>query len=236
MLVGSHGVAAGVGIPIVLMIPGPMAGVSLELLTDLDGPSAIVMPTPSSIPRHLKTVLESRGHGVLALSEIGGVDDQRRLTGLESAETLLSPLREKLLAGQTLTAAGPIWILPAHTRWEDLTFEFSAEEVVNVRFRQETRRYEPEQFGMKSKKNGRPTFLWTLLRSIARLAGSLTWNDPGASTRIKKQKQLLSRRLTTLFGIADDPIPWRPAQKAYQAHFTICDSTPSGGHARSDRR
>jgi hypothetical protein len=126
--------------------------------------------------------------------------------------------------------------LPANTRWEDLTFEFTAEEVVNVRFRQETRRYEPEHFGMKSKKNGRPTTLWTLLRSIAQLAGSLTWRDRAASTTTKKQKQLLSSRLMSLFGILGDPIPWRPAQRAYVARFAICDCTPVGGHARSGHR
>jgi hypothetical protein len=194
------------------------------------------MPTPSSIPHQLKTALKSKGHTVLTLSEIGGVDHQHRLIGLLPAEKLLSSLREKLLARETSTASERIWVLPADARWEDLTFEFTAEEVVNVRFGHETRRCEPEQFGMKNKKNGRPTKLWTLLRSIARLAGSLTWKDRAASTKIKKQKQLLSSRLTTLFGISGDPIPWRPAQRAYVTRFTIRDSTPDGGHARSGRR
>jgi hypothetical protein len=157
------------------MIPGPMAAISLDILPELDGPAAIVIPTPSSIPHQLKTALKSRGHAVLALSEISGVDDHYRLTGLRPAETLLSPLREKLLASRTSTASERRWVLPAGTRWENLTFEFPAEEVVNVRFRQETRRFEPEQFGMKSKKNGRPTIAWKVLQILARQAGTLTW-------------------------------------------------------------
>ncbi|MGB6538540.1 MAG: hypothetical protein WBF58_21565 [Xanthobacteraceae bacterium] len=236
MLVGSHAVAAGIGIPIVLMIPGPMAEVSLEILPELDGPAAIVIPTPGSVLLQFKTALKSRGHTVLALSEIGGVDDQHRLTGLQPAETLLSPLRERLLAGQTSTASGRIWVLPADARWEDLRFEFTDREVVNIRFRQETRRFEPEQFGMKSAKNGRPTTLWTLLWSIADLEGSLTWKDRAASTKVKKRKQLLSNRLASLFGIQGDPIPWRPNQRAYVARFTIRDSTPDNGRARNGRR
>lgn len=236
MPIGSHAVAAGLGIPIVLMIPGPMAEVSLEVLNELDGPAAIVTPTPSSMPHRFKTALKPRGHSILALSEIVGVDQQHRLICLQPAETLLSPLRDKLLASQASTVSGRIWVLPADARWEDLTFEFTADEVVNVRFRHETRRFEPEKFGMKSKTNGRPTTLWTLLRSIARLAGSLTWKDQAASTRIKKQKQLLSNRLTSLFGIAGDPIPWRPDQRAYVARFTISDSTPGNGRARGGRR
>jgi len=236
MLVGSHAVAAGVGIPIILLIPGPMAEVSLEMLPELDGPAAIVTPTIGSISQQFKTTLKSRGHCILALSEIGSVDDQHGLTGLQSAEKLLSPLREKLLASQASAASERIWLLPADARWEDLTFEFTAAEVVNVRFRQETRRFEPEQFGMKSKKNGRPTIHWTLLRSFAQLAGSLTWKDQAASAKIKKQKQLLSRRLIELFGITGDPIPWQPGQPAYVARFTISDRTAGNGRARSGSR
>jgi hypothetical protein len=236
ILVGSHAVAAGVGIPIVLMIPGPMAEVSLEMLPQLNGPAAIVMPTAGSISQQFKTTLKSRGHCILALNEISGLDDQHRLTGLQSAEKLLSPLREKLLASQASAASERIWLLPADARWEDLSFDFTAAEVVNVRFRQETRRFEPEQFGMKSKKNGRPTAHWTVLRSFAQLAGSLTWKDQAASAKIRKQKQLLSRRLIELFGITGDPIPWRPSQGAYVARFTISDRTAGNGRARSGSR
>jgi hypothetical protein len=236
MLVGSHAVVASVGIPIVLMIPGPMAEVSMENLTELDVPAAMVMPTPSSIPHQLKTALKSRGHAVLALSEISGVDGQYRLTGLQPAETLLSPLREKLLASQTSTASGRIWVLPADTRWEDLTFEFTAEEVVNVRFCQETRRFEPEQFGMKSKKNGRPTLAWTVLQSLARQAGTLTWKDAKPSIQIKKQKQLLSNQLRKAFGILGDPITWHAPQRAYQSRFAIRDNTPSSTRQKNRLR
>jgi hypothetical protein len=236
ILVGSHPVAAGIGIPIVLVVPGPRGEVSLDMGSGLDAPAAIVTPTSASIPSALKTSLKSSGHAVYALSEIAGMDERHRLAGLQSAETLLAPLREKLLGGETSAALGRIWVLPPNARWEDLTFEFTAEEVVNVRFGPQTRRFEPEQFGMKSKKNGRPTMLWTLLWSMARLAGSLTWNDSQASTKIKKQKQLLSTRLMHLFGLPGDPIPWWPDQRGYVSRFTISDSTPDRGRPRSGRR
>ena len=82
MLVGSHAVAAGIGIPIILVIPGPMAEVSLE--AELNGPAAIVTPTSASIPPALKTTLKSSGHAIYALSEIAGVDERHRLAGLQS--------------------------------------------------------------------------------------------------------------------------------------------------------
>ncbi len=236
MLVGSHAVAAGIGIPVFLMIPGPMKEVSLENVPELDGPAAFVLPTIDSVSHQFKTALKSSGHSILTLGEIGGVDAQRRLTGLQSPENLLSTLREKLLAAQASNAPRRIWILPADACWEDLRFEFTDSEVLNIRFRQETRRFEPEQFGMKSAKNGRPTTLWTLLRSIAKLSGSLTWQDRSASTMVKKRKQLLSKRLMSLFGITGDPIPWRSDKRAYVARFIISDRTPGNGRARSGSR
>jgi hypothetical protein len=236
MVVGSHGVAAGVGIPIVLMIPGPMEVTPAATLTELGvgaGPVAVAVPTLRSIPHSLKAVLAAQGHAVLALTEITTVKDHR-LVGIRPADELLAALREKLLAAQAPTTSGRAWLLPADARWEDLTFDFTADEVVNVQFRKETRRFEPEQFGLKNKKNGRPTSGWILLRSIARQGGGLTWTDRTASATIKKQKQLLSSRLRTLFGIEADPIPARG--NAYQALFTIRDSTPQGAPARAGRR
>jgi hypothetical protein len=236
MIVGSHGVAAGLSIPVAVLIPGPMAEYSLDLLPELDGPAAIVIPTPDSLPPKLKTVLKSREHVVLALSEITAVDDQDRLIGLQPAENLLSPLREKLLSSQVSAASPRIWLLPAGTRWEDLTFEFISDEVVNVRFRGETKHFEPDQFRMKSLKNGRPTLLWTLLLSIVRQHGRLTWKDRSASTRLKKQKQQLSERLRSLFGLDDDPIPWRSTDKAYVARFITSDRTPVRSRSRNSIR
>jgi hypothetical protein len=236
IVVGSHGVAAGVGILIVLLIPGPMEIIAAETPTELAvgaGPIAIAVPTPRSIPKNLKATLAAQGHAILALTEITAVKDHR-LVGIRPADELLAALREKLLRAQAPTTSGRAWLLPADARWEDLTFDFTADEVVNVQFGKETRRFEPEQFGLKNKKNGRPTSGWILLRSIARQGGGLTWTDRTASATIKKQKQLLSSRLRTLFGIEADPIPARG--KAYQALFTIRDSTPQGAPARAGRR
>ncbi len=87
------------------------------MVSDLAGPAVIVTPTSMSISHQLKAALKSRGHAVLALSEIAGVDDRHRLTGVQQAETLLAPLREKLLAGEASTASGRIWVLPPDARW-----------------------------------------------------------------------------------------------------------------------
>ena len=113
------------------------------------------------------------------------------------------------------------WVLPPDARWEELAFDFVEREVVNIRFRGETRRFEPEHLGMKNRKNGRPTLQWSLLRQMAFAGGQLTWRDPGAKIRIKKQKQELSNRLKAAFGIEGSPIEWDEARSAYVACFAV---------------
>jgi hypothetical protein len=238
MVVGSHGVAAGIGIPIILMIPGPMAVPSGDTLTALGisaGPMAIAVPTSRSIPPSLNAAFATLGHAVLALSDIILVKDHR-LVGNRPADELLAALRDKLLAARAPTTSGRVWLLPADARWEDLTFDLVADDAVNVRFGAETRKFGPEQLGMRNKKNGKPTLAWRLLGAMAMKAGTLSWNDREASVGLKKQKQLLSTLLRNAFGIPDDPIVWRAGQGHYQARFTIRDSTPDHAPARAGRR
>ena len=159
-----------------------------------------------------------------------------RLALVRPAAELLAPLRERLLASLSPTPLGRLWVLPPGTRWEDLTFDLVADDAVNVRFGAETRKFGPEQLGMRNKKNGQPTLAWTLLEIMAVKAGTLSWNDPEASVGLKKQKQLLSTLLRNAFGIRDDPIVWRAGQGIYQARFTIRDSTPDRAPARATRR
>lgn len=236
MLVGSHAVAAGVGIPIVLIVPGPMPAISPEILPKFDGPAAIVIPNPGSLPHQLKAAFRSRGHSVLALSEIGGVDDQHRLNVLQPAEILLSSLREKALASQTSMASGRVWILPADARWEELTFEFTAADALKIRFRGESRSFDAHQLDMKRNRTGKPTSQWKLLQAFAENGGEISWSSRGANPTVKKQKQLLSDKLIKAFGIREDPINWVKRCNTYRTRFKI-SGTPLGyRHARDARR
>ena len=98
MIVGSHGVAAGIGIPIVLMIPGPMEVLSAVTLTDLGvgaGPVAIAVPTPRSLPAGLKAAFLAQGHAVLPLAEVITVKDHR-MAGIRPADELLAALHSRI--------------------------------------------------------------------------------------------------------------------------------------------
>lgn len=89
-----------------------------------------------------------------------------------------------------------------------MTFRFIADEVVNITFRGETRRFEPDQLGMKSAKNGKPKAVWTYLKAFALAGGRLPLHrdDPRETSKHQKQKQSLSKSLRDAFGISDDPI------------------------------
>ena len=51
---------------------------------------------------------------------------------------------------------------PPETQWEDISIEFTAKEVANIRCKGITRRVEPEHLDMKSRKSGKPKLQWTL--------------------------------------------------------------------------
>jgi hypothetical protein len=56
---------------------------------------------------------------------------------------------------------------------------------------------------------------------MALAGGQLAWSDPGATIRVKKQKQELSNRLKAAFGIEGDPIRWDGEVNAYVARFGL---------------
>lgn len=224
VFVGSHEVAAGLKFSVVLLVPGPTTEVSVADFAEFDRPLAILVPTGASLTTEVTTAVKAAGHYVFALSEICTLDGEHRLIGIQSADVLLSVVREKLLATRKVPAAEPAWILPAGTRWENVTIEFTSKEVLRVKIRgQPTRRIESHQFGMKSKNSLKSTNAWALLRTIVEMGGDFTWHDPSKSGSIRKQKQILSQKLIKLFGIQDEPIP-NGAGDSYRARFHTINS------------
>jgi hypothetical protein len=219
LFVGAHAVAAGREVKVLVLIPGPMeCSASTTARLKFDEPAAILVPTPASIPPRERSDLKAAGHLVLTLNATCTLDSRQRLVGVETAENLLAPLRDKLIASRVRKKDGPLWDLPPGTRWENVTIEFTSKDVLQVKIRgQPTRRIEPDEFGMKSRHAGKPTTAWALLRSVVQLEGRLTWS-PSKEVAVRRQKQILSRKLIKLFGIKDDPLP-RGSGASYQARF-----------------
>ncbi len=125
------------------------------------------------------------------------------------ATELFAALRDAVMHDAEGSAQALAWPLPLDARWEEITMRFIAGEVLNITFRGETRRFEPDQLGMKNAKDGKPKAVWTYLKAFALKGGRLPAHrdDPTETSKHQKQKQALSKALRDSFGISDEPIP-----------------------------
>lgn len=216
---GTHQVAAGHGVRVVLLwarTPDQTYR-AIEFLTHaVDAPFVVATPTGRLVSAEARTKIRLAGGMHVPLSDAVGANDHGALVCQLSPAEILAPVR-----GAGIPGPQRAWVLPAEAQWEELAIHFVEREVINARFRGETRRFEPEQLGMKNRKNGRPTVQWTLLQQLALLGGELDWRNRGATTPVKKQKQVLSDKLRTAFGLEGDPIPWNGTKSAYVARCSL---------------
>jgi hypothetical protein len=216
---GMHQVAAGQGVPVVLLwARAPdQVGRAIELLMHaLDAPFAIATPTDRFVGAETRAKVRQAGGMHFSLSDALGADDHGTLAGQHVPDHIFAPVRQSVTPGPELA-----WVLPPDAHWEELVIDFVEREVVNIRFRGETRRFEPEQLSMKNRKNGRPMLQWTLLQRLALAGGELDWRNRGATTSIKKRMQVLADRLKAAFGIEGRPIVWDKAKSAYVARVVL---------------
>lgn len=215
--VGTIPVHAGLGLPVLLGFPHIEAPIMVhDVPTPVVGELAGAVLTPTG--RFIDGI--PTGWSSFSLGEFLSVDEHQSIVAHRAAIALIGELKAKAL-GVSTGIGGIAWPLPVDARWDEIEFEFTADEVLKVRFRGETRRLEPEQLGMKNRKNGRPTYSWLVLRRLCQAGGRLSWKDRDASAEMEKRKQVLSRQLREFFGLKVEPIPWRAAEKAYIAAFRV---------------
>ncbi|WP_372922930.1 hypothetical protein [Roseovarius sp.] len=221
--IGSQNVFAGRGFPVFLCVPGPQPGENIkpfQHIMALPGPKLLLVPTARSLPASIADQLDRARIMTLALEDCLTSSD-RGFQLVQPIETLCADLFAELDALADTESSNLVWPLPADACWPELTFRFVADEVLNVSFRSETRRFEPDALGMKSAKNGRPKAVWTYLKAFALKGGRLAVHlgDPKETSKHQKQKQALSRSLRSAFGIAEDPIPTEG--KEYVTRFVV---------------
>ncbi len=237
--IGSHDVFAGRGFPIFLTVPGPRASENAtpyDELVAIPGPKLLLTPTSASIPSTVAAVLDRAGFARLALNDVLIVDDDGRLRPSQPTEDLFADLRAQVERGTDSSSPDLAWQLPPDARWEEIGIRFIADEVVNVTFRGETRRFEPDGLGMKSAKDGRPKAVWTYLKVVALNGGRLPVHSAKSAETSKhqKQKQALSKVLRAEFGISDDPLP--TVDGDYVARFVAnADDLQQGKQGQSRR-
>jgi len=156
--IDTHDVFAGRGFPVFLCVPGPQPSENIkpfQHVMALPGPKLLLVPTARSLPASIADHLDRARVMTLALEECLTSSD-RGFRLVQPIETLCAGLFAELDALAETKTSSLAWPLPADACWPELTFRFVADEVLNVSFRGETRRFEPDALGMKNAKNGKP--------------------------------------------------------------------------------
>ena len=86
---------------------------------------------------------------------------------MQPVDVLFAELRSAVVGASAAVDPDLVWPLPPDARWEEVTIVFVADEVINVSFRRDTRRFEPDQLGMKDARSGKPKRQWTYLKMLA---------------------------------------------------------------------
>ena len=226
---GQHAVAAGLSAPVLVLLPGPYDRMTEdELRADSAGveSSIILTPRSTSLPRTLRARLVEAGHLVLDLSTVTGLGAHGRIEAVQPAAVLLGPIRDRLFARLKAASGGPLFSLPAGTKWEQITLTLTSRETLVCTTPGFSRQVDPGELGMRSAKNNKTTLAWTMLVALASKSGVLVCREAAQEQKVRKQKQELSKRLRDGFGIAEDPVPWDKSQRAYVARFILRDDRP----------
>lgn len=112
-------------------------------------------------------------------------------------------------------------LLPPGIRWENITIQFLNSQEVLIRAKDFSQHTNYEAMGFQDMKKKQPTKIWQFLELLAHHKGEISWDDPTANDRIKKDKQLLSDALKAYFRIDDDPFYPYKEEKAYRIKLTL---------------
>lgn len=222
--IGDYHPLAGKRFPLFLSIqtdPASLRDVATRLCTTTATAFILVIPTTQFSDLAVADLLGRQQARLTALVDLFESDGEGNLVATEAAKSLLADFHAVVMPEEE---GGQLnqFPTPPETRWEDISIEFTAKEVANIRCKGITRRVEPEHLDMKSRKSGKPKLQWTLLQSFARCNGAISWNDPDAKDRVKHQKLELSKKLRVYFGIEEAPIDWHSDDGEYRTKFTIC--------------
>ena len=154
-------------------------------------------------------------------------------TAIERAENYNRRLRKAQKAmfakaeesQQTTTNVNTQIAIPPGAKWSEVAIRFLDAHNVQVTFREQSQRFHFTQMNMADgRSNLKPTKQWDLLYSFARDNGVINWGSKSASPKLKKQKQELSEKLSSLFAIVGEPIVYLDEVKGWKTVFQIMDS------------
>lgn len=189
--------------------------------------SLLIVPTASTLSAEQSDYLAKSSISVRPAGDLIAVAKDGGFSATLLAGRIIEEMETRAAA---LIASAPLraWQLPQGTEWPKVTIDFISAEVINVSCGGPGRRIEPDQLGLKNKKNGKPKEAWFLLKQFALSGGILPHHEASEPTKMEKRKQELSRALRDSFGIDSDPI--KVVKGEYRALFVATATGLSQGH------
>ena len=227
---GVYSPYAGFRFPVYLTIqlePDNFQHVVSSLVSRADGPFVLLAPTRALCTAPTEQVLASQKSAFIPLAEELDLAGRRKLRLRRSLDDILSSFRAANLPAPEDDGSTIHFRTPPGSSWSDVSIRFMDGHTVSIQVNSERRVCNYTQMGMANRKNGDPTRQWKLLEGFANSRGEIDWHGRHAALSVKKQKQELSKRLRTFFGLDDDPIEWvKDARSYYRCKFRIL---PIGG-------
>jgi len=111
--------------------------------------------------------------------------------------------------------------LPEGTKWEDIKIRFIDGHTVDISVHDKNYNKTYRELGFEDRRNHLPNEQWKLLLLFANEGGTISWEDKKANIIIKQHKHLLSKKLTEIFKIADDPFNPYSTDMGYHIKITL---------------
>lgn len=191
-------------------------------------PSLLLVPTQNTLGVEQTSYVAKNSVTFRPIADMVDIGDDGSFAASLLGCQVFNELESKAsaLIDQTSRCA---WQLPQGTDWSKVTIDFIADEWINVRCGPHTRHFEPEELGLKSKKNGKPKSAWEFLKRFALAGGVLPLRWAAKPAIVEKQKQELSQSLRKSFGLDADPI--LAIDGEYRTRFRVSASGLSQGRA-----
>lgn len=205
---GDCATASGASVPVYLAVVDAENADKTSIFAPIIAgmqPSLLVVPTNSTLSAEQSGYLAKSTVTVRSLIELVDVAADGSFTATPLAALILDELKTKASA---LISKAPkrAWRLPSETGWGKVRIRFVSAAEVIVTFGKESRRFDPDEFGMKDRRNGKPSSIWELLKLFARSDGFLAHRTAQGRAKLEKKKQLLCIQLKEAFGLDGEPI------------------------------
>ena len=189
-------------------------------------PSLLIVPTAFTLSVEQTGYLAKSSVTVRPADELLAVAKDGSFSATPLAARILGDLESKA-SDQISKAPRRAWQLPLGTEWSKVTISFVSEAAINVKCGKDVRRFEPDDLGMKDRRNGQPSSLWELLRLFAGSGGFLAHRKAQGRAKLERKKQLLCQRLNEALGMEGEPITVEP--DGYHCQFIISAADLSQG-------